>query len=151
MVRTHGPFASVVDLGGRNVNGSVRPFFNAAQYTAIDLEDGPGVTVVGDARTWRPETPVECVVCCEVLEHAERPEEIIAAAWEYLEEGGRFIFTAACPPRAPHSGHDGGPLHPGEHYANVDPSMLERWLKLFSEAEVEVHHSRGDVYAVAVK
>ncbi len=144
---------TVLDVGGRNINGSPRLLFPGSTYLVIDLEDGPGVDVVVDARHWRPEAPVDLVLSVEVLEHAPDPEGLLRAAWDCLASGGRLIVTCATDPRAPHSGHDGGPLHRGEHYANVDDAELKSWLDTigFVDVELEVYRDRGDLYATAVK
>lgn len=147
----HGPFGSVLDQGGRDVNGSPRLLFPRARYVAVDLEEGPGVDVVGDATVWRPDEPVELVLSVEVLEHAPDPAALVAAAWDCLLPGGRIIVTCATDPRAPHSGHDGGPVHGDEHYRNVAPEELKGWLAPWDDIEMEVHPDRGDLYATARK
>lgn len=146
-----GPFVSVVEYGGRDINGSVRPLFRAAEYTSLDLEHGPGVDVVADAATWRPDEPVECVVCCEVFEHHPDWDALVVAAYDSLVDGGTFIVTAAGPGRAPHSAVDGGHVRDWEHYANVDPSDLLDSLRAAGFVGVEVDVHRNDVRAVAVK
>ena len=146
-----GPFDSVLELGGRSVNGSVRQFFPGAEYVSVDIAPGPGVDVVADATTYRPDQRFDAVICCEVLEHAEDADGFIATAWGSLKPGGLLIFTAACPPRPAHSAVDGGPLRPGEHYRNVDPDMLARWLIGWKDVDIEVYDDRGDIYAVARK
>ena len=146
-----GPFESVLELGGRNVNGSVRPYFPGAKYLSVDICAGPGVDVVADATTYRPEEQFDAVVCCEVLEHAEDADGFVATAWGSLKQGGLLIFTAACPPRAPHSAVDGGPLRAGEYYRNVEPSLMASWLVGWKDVDIEVHDDRGDIYAVAVR
>lgn len=145
------PVDSVLDAGGRDVNGSPRLLFPGSTYLVIDLEPGPGVDVVGDARRWRPESPVSLVLSAEVLEHAPDPEALLRAAWECLLPGGRLILTCATDPRAPHSGHDGGPLQPGEHYANISEADLKTWLDRWDDVEIEVHTDRGDLYACAMR
>lgn len=145
------PPATVLDAGGRDINGSPRLLFPGSTYLVIDLEDGPGVDVVGDARHWRPDAPVDLVLSVEVLEHALEPDALLRAAWECLVPGGRLVVTCATDPRAPHSGHDGGGLHPGEHYQNVTPEDLKEWLTDWDDVEIEVHTDRGDLYACAVK
>jgi SAM-dependent methyltransferase len=146
-----GPFDSVLELGGLNINGSVRPYFPGARYVSVDIVDGPGVDVVADATTYRPDERFDAVVCCEVLEHAEDADGFVATAWGALKPGGLFIITCACPPRAPHSAVDGGPLRPGEFYRNVPEDMLASWLVGWKDAEIECHEDRGDIYAVARK
>jgi 2-polyprenyl-3-methyl-5-hydroxy-6-metoxy-1,4-benzoquinol methylase len=39
--------------------------------------------------------PFDVVTMCEILEHLERPEAVVAAAMKLLKPGGRFILT--CP------------------------------------------------------
>ena len=147
------PVGNVIDAGGRDVNGSPRLLFPGSTYLVIDLEDGPGVDVVADARHWRPEAPVDLVLSVEVLEHAPDPEALLWAAWECLLPGGRLVVTCATDPRTPHSGHDGGAVRSGEHYANVDDADLKSWLDGigFVNVEIEVHRDRGDLYACATK
>lgn len=147
----HGPFRSVIDLGGRNINGSPRLLFPGAGYTAIDLVAGPGVDIVADARLWAPDEPVDCVVCCEVLEHDPAPYELVEAAWKWLAPGGRLLLTAASTGRAPHSAVDGGPVRWGEYYGNLDPEQLKGWMGDWADVHIEDHIPRGDVYATGVR
>jgi hypothetical protein len=143
---------TVVDIGGLNINGTVRGLFPGAEYTSVDLRPGPGVDVVADGATWRPAGLVDCVVCTEVLEHAPDPGAIVANAIAMLREGGTLIVTAAMEPRTPHSAIHGGPLTPGEHYANVDPVLLMEWIQAGCiDWRVETDERHGDVRAVGVR
>lgn len=121
-------YRSVVDLGGRNVNGTTRDLFPLADYVAVDIAPGDGVDFVCDAADFVPAEPVECVVTTEMLEHAPNGREIVAAAFEMLQPGGVFIGTAAGPGRGAHSAVDGRGLREGEHYANIEPGSLATWL-----------------------
>lgn len=144
-------FGSVVEVGGRNINGGVLDLINWTEsYTSLDLYPGPGVTIVADVREWSAPEPVDLVVCCEVLEHSEDPEAVVKACLAQLAPDGMVVFTCAGPDRTPHSGLDGGPVRPDEHYANIDPEDLARWLEGLSDVAVEYHANRGDLYAVAV-
>lgn len=140
----------VVEIGGKNINGSVRALFGEP-YVAVDVRPGPGVDVVGDGATYRPESPASMVVCCEVLEHTPDGAAICANAFEMLESGGVYILTAAGEGRQPHSAVDGGPLPDGEFYANVTRAMLEAWLAPFAGGTIAENQTTGDIYAVAVK
>jgi len=146
-----GPFESVLELGGRSVNGSVRPYFPGARYVSVDIVAGPEVDIVADATTYRADEHFDCCVCTETLEHVPDPDGFVATAWGSLRPGGLFILTAACPPRAAHSAVDGGPLRAGEYYRNVAPDMLAGWLLGWKDTEIETHDDRGDIYALAVK
>ena len=145
-------FANVVEVGGRNVNGGVVDLIDYTQtYTAIDLYDGPGVDVVADIRDWDTEVAADLVICCEVLEHCEDVPAVVASCVRQMAPGGYLVITCAGPDRAPHSGHDGGPVRPGEHYANVKPTDLEAILELIGMdgVAVEYHAHLGDLYATA--
>lgn len=145
-------YARVVEVGSRNVNGGVRELVDAGIYIGIDLEEGPGVDVVADARYWEPPWDASAVLCLEVLEHADDPAAVVKACIGYIKVGGRLIVTCAGPGRAPHSGHDGGPIRDGEHYANIEPTDLEQWMAEGLEAvRVEYHAIPKDVYATGIK
>lgn len=138
---------SVIDLGGRDINGSPRGLFPRAAYTVVDLYEGPGVDVVGDARNWTPDAKVDLVICAEVLEHSDDPQGIVDAAGGWLHQGGTLLITAAADPREPHSHTDGGPMQPGEHYANVALADLEGWLEHgWYPPSIVVDMVHGDIY-----
>lgn len=146
-----GRLSLVVDVGGRNINGTVRHLFTADRYIAVDLYDGPGVDAVADIRDWQCDQPADLIVCAEVLEHAPRPYEVIDACRRLLKPGGRLLLTAAAPPRLPHSGHDGGPVRDGEHYQNIHPGDLHDWLQHWQTVQITYDAEHGDVYAEAIK
>lgn len=150
-VARHGPWDNAVEIGSRDVNGSVRSLFGGARYTGVDIEQGPGVDVVADGSIWQPAEPVDCVVCCEVLEHHRDPETVVMNMVKMLRPGGCLIVTAAGPGRPPHSAYDGGQLRADEHYTNIDPDDLGLWLDGLTTCwQVAVNTEAGDVYAVAL-
>lgn len=146
---------AVLDLGGRNINGSPRPLFPGAVYTVLDIRPGDGVDIVADAAEWDPDgRRWDVVVCTEVFEHTDAWPWICATAFRALWPGGKFIATMAGPGRSPHSAVDGGPrLHEGEHYANVEPEQLRTVLERcgFTDIVVDQQANPADVRAVAVK
>ena len=145
----------VLEIGSRDINGSVRPLFvSAASYTGIDIVDGPGVDiVVTDHAAYEPEQAPSVVVCMEVLEHTPHGQTLIERASTHLRPGGWLLVTCATDPRPPHSGVDGGQLGNGEYYDNVAPQDLRGWLDGAGLTVVleEVHARRGDLYALARK
>lgn len=155
---TDGP-CTVLDIGGRDLNGSPRGLFpGATRYTVLDALPGERVTdvdIIADAAEWNPSGQEwDVVVCSEVLEHAARWRAVIRTAYRALAPGGLLIVTTAAPGRPPHSAVDGRlRLLPGEHYANVRPAELERVLAAtgFEGVTVDVQASPADVRAVAVK
>lgn len=146
-------FLSVVEFGSRNVNGSARQMFPAADYFGIDIEAGPGVDLVADAADYDDPESADCVVCMEVLEHTPRWRDICFAAYRTLRPKGRFIVTCAGPGRAPHSAVDGGQVRPDEHYENVEPGHLRIALLNagFDTVETAYNAEACDTYAVAWK
>src|SRR5262245_20137727 len=108
-VRDHAQLdaATVLDLGGRDINGSVRDLFrDAATYRTVDIQPGEGVDVVADAADWRPTSRYQVVVCCETFEHTERWPAICKTAFVALRPGGQFVTTMAGPGRPEHSAID---------------------------------------------
>lgn len=156
-VEQHAPRepGAVLDIGGRNINGTVRSLFPfATAYVALDIADGPEVDIVADASTWTPDRAYDVVVCCEVFEHTPTWPDICQTAFKACLPGGLFIATMAGPGRPAHSAIDGGwTLHPGEHYANVDPDDLRRVLIAggWTDVTVEQRHSPADVRAIATR
>lgn len=157
-VAKHAPpdAASVLDIGGRNINGTVRDLFPGAAYTAMDIRPGEGVDIIADAATWNPNTTsrFDVVVCTEVFEHTADWPAICATAFNALAWGGLFIATMAGPGRAPHSAVDGGfRLQPGEYYGNVNPDNLRVVLEDCGFVDITVDQQRrpADVRAVATK
>jgi SAM-dependent methyltransferase len=146
---------SVLDLGGRDINGTPRDLFpGATSYTVLDVQMAEGVDIAADAATWDPNgRRWDLVLATELFEHTDQWPQICATAFRALWPGGRFIVTTAAPGRPPHSGIDGGPLHFGEYYANIDPGQLREILTDagFTEIEVDVQSSPADVRAVATK
>lgn len=142
----------VVEVGSRDINGSIRELVDAGTYVGIDLEAGPGVDVVADCRYWEPPWDASLVIAAEVLEHAEDPAAVVKACIGYLKPGGRLVVTCAGPGREPHSGHDGGPVTDGEWYANIAPTELAEWMGEGLEAvRVEFRAIPCDVYATGIK
>jgi hypothetical protein len=110
---------SVIEIGSRNVNGTIRDLFPNATWIGLDRAPGPCVDVVGDAERYQPVEPVDVVICCEVLEHANNWRALIQCAASWLKPDGIFIMTCAGSGRKPHSAVDGGPLRPDEYYRNL--------------------------------
>lgn len=143
-------YGAVVEVGGRWINGGVRDLIGCESYTSLDLHPGGDVDVVTDVRDWTPPAPVDLVICCEVIEHADDAEGVVAACLRMLAPGGRFVMTCAGPGRDPHSAIDGGPVRPGEHYANIEAAEMKAWLDALDDVQVLHYPTRGDLYATGV-
>ncbi|MET8826112.1 class I SAM-dependent methyltransferase [Streptomyces sp. NPDC004610] len=144
----------VLDLGGRDINGSVRDLLPEAKWTGLDIEPGPGVDLVHDATgPWPADWDrFDLVVCTEVLEHVERWAALLRTASQALEPDGpeSLFVTCASTGRLEH-GASGGPRPlPGEWYENVSPAALREGLVgLFRYSHVEYRANPGDAYAWA--
>ena len=95
VVQSQGAVAPVLEVGSRNVNGTVRPLFPQAGYLGIDLVDGPGVDLVADILKVgdRFNAQFSTVVCCETLEHVKEPWAAIDTMALALRPGGLLIVT----------------------------------------------------------
>lgn len=144
---------TVLDLGGRDINGSPRGLWpNATRYTVLDVLPGDGVDIVADAATWEPDDQWDVVCAAEIFEHTASWPAICRTAYRACKPGGTFIVTTAGPGRPPHSMHDGlFRLLPGEHYANVPAFELERVLNEtgFHDVIVDSQPMPADTRAVA--
>lgn len=141
---------SIVEIGGRNINGSVRQLFSADSYLSLDLHDGPGVDVVADACEWAPLTTPDLVICSQVLEHAPQAAEMVARAHSWLAPGGVLLIATVGGAWPPHSAIDGGPVRPGEFYRGVSTSDLAEWLSPFGHYTCRSYES-GDRFAIGIK
>ncbi|MBX7159358.1 MAG: class I SAM-dependent methyltransferase [Acidimicrobiia bacterium] len=155
-VEGRGPWdgSRILDIGGRNVNGSALDEFvgHDIETHVIDVTPGPGVTLVADGRTWTPTHAFHAVTCTEVLEHVQGWPAVLWTCWQALQPDGLLIVTAAGPGRQPHSAVDGLGLRGGEWYRNVQPACLADVLDACGFADIEVDTSvPGDVYATARK
>ena len=137
---------SVLEVGSRNVNGSVRGLFPCSQYIGIDTRTGPGVDVVADGASWDGwGRKFDLVLCLEVLEHAADQEGLCRNLLRLAARSGVILVTAAGPQRVPH-GADGEAVQPGESYRNVSWSDLRAW---FGGAELCAVEDMGeDIRAV---
>jgi SAM-dependent methyltransferase len=146
---------TVLDIGGRDINGSPRDLFpNAAEYTVLDIAASGNVDIVADAATWTPDREYDVIVCTEVLEHTPDWVSILNTAHKACRDGGRLIVTCAGPGRPEHSGIDGrARLQAGEWYQNIDPERLRDALEAIGWQQVtaEFRRSPNDTRATAVK
>jgi SAM-dependent methyltransferase len=146
-------YLTVIEIGSRNINGSVRCHFPGADWIGLDLHPGPCVDVVCDAMLYKPSEQVDRVVCCEVFEHTSHWREIIASVFGWLKPGGIFLITCAGTGRSPHSAIDGGALRPDEHYENIGQHEVEAALRAAGFGKITTRRNERwkDTYAVAIK
>jgi hypothetical protein len=143
----------VVEIGARNINGSVRPLFlHCGRYTGTDIEPGNGVEVVCSGADYQHDRPIDLAVCCEVLEHTPAVEAIIENVYRQLAPGGRLWITTAGIERIPHSAIDGGIVRDGEHYENITVDRMRAIARaLGADALIERGRDDADLYAILIK
>lgn len=139
----------IVEIGSRNINGTVRDLFPGAEYVGVDIEDGKGVDVVADAKDWAPPYAPDVVLCLEVFEHTPLWEDIIDAVAGYIN--GVLIVTCAAQGRKPHSAVDGGELRDGEFYRNLTIGELKDAMVSAGFEDVDVRKVGDDLQARGVK
>jgi hypothetical protein len=150
--RELGRVGFVLEIGARNINGTIKNCFDAERYVGLDVMPGPGVDVVASGADYVPETPPDVIVCCEVLEHTEEAAAICRRSIENLMPGGVLLLTMAGTGRAAHSAIDGCDLRPGEFYRNVSGADLQEWLAdAGCTLTVGENPAAGDTYALAQK
>jgi Methyltransferase domain len=153
-VRANAPLTArtVLDIGGRDVNGTPRGLFpDVDVYRVLDAQSAPEVDIVADAATWTPDETYDVVLACEVFEHTPVWQDIVFTASSACRPGGIFVATMAGAGRHAHSAIDGYGLRGGEHYANIDPGDLAEVLADAGFVEVVVDQAGADVRCKAVR
>lgn len=145
---------SVLDLGGRDINGGIRDLIPNANWTGVDLVAGPGVDLVHDCtRPWPDDFPkFDLVVCTEVLEHVAAWRELVKVCGQALKpDGARTVyFTCASTGRRPHGASGALDPAPGEWYRNVPWQELSDELEtLYRHSAVTYNPNPGDLYGWA--
>lgn len=142
----------VLDVGGADVNGSVRAQLPNAEFTGLDIAPAPGVQIVADAadpETWSNMELFDMVIATELFEHTASWAEIIANMSTALHPMGHQTLIATCASlgRTPHGARGEYGVPAGEYYGNVHyedlRSALQTW---FLEVHVEYNPYPGDAY-----
>lgn len=142
-----------LDVGGADVNGSVRDQLPNTEWTGLDIEAAPGVQIVADAAdpdTWRHMDDLfDIVIATELFEHTAHWAAIIANMSTALNPMGHQLFVATCAStgRPPHGARGEWGVPHGQFYGNVDPEDLKNELsKWFDFVYVEYNPNPGDAY-----
>lgn len=87
---------NVLEVGSFNVNGTVRDIFPITIGT--DMREGEGVDEVVNATQLVARFGLEsfdCVVSCDMLEHAEDWRGCLSSMWQVLKKDGFLFLTMA--------------------------------------------------------
>lgn len=137
-----------LDLGGRDVNGTVHGLFPGVVWTVLDIEPHHSVDIVADVTTWEREGEYDIVLSTEAIEHIAQWPRIIDAGYDVLRPGGYMIVTGGSTGRGPHSCTGVVPVPAGEHYGNVAPDDLERVAKEVGFTDIHVEYNPEPHYDV---
>lgn len=127
----------VHEVGSRNINGTVRPFFRECDYTGFDLGYGACVDVVGhyaDLNHFR-ERP-EVIISCEAMEHDKEWRKTLHTMIDHIRTHGLIIITAGGPGRPEHGTKD--------HDPECSPETLDHYENITEEVFREAVNSHPD-------
>jgi SAM-dependent methyltransferase len=144
----------VLEIGSRDINGSVREYFSDCDYTGLDCSPGPGVDVVALAHQYDSPDPFDVVVCCEVFEHDPHFRATLANALRLLRPGGLFVATWAAPTRPEHgTTRTGEPYGPDpDYYRGIGgDEFLAAVEGLLNLVEIWAGQNGEDVYALGFR
>ena len=142
-----GPGVSVLEVGSKVVCGSCRQEFKTLDYVGLDMESGPGVTVVSHLLEYNPGQQFDVVVSCEAMEHDKRWKESLLKMVELVKPGGLLLITAAGPDRPEHNSENG-------YYGNISETDLKdtfRERTMFSKHVIRYDRGKNDIQMWAIK
>jgi Methylase involved in ubiquinone/menaquinone biosynthesis len=90
----------ILDVGGKKTNkrGAFQPdltkYKNQVSWLYLNMEIKTCPDIYGDAHKLPVKSEsIDCVVCCEVLEHVADPFTCCAEIYRILKPGGLFVFS----------------------------------------------------------
>jgi SAM-dependent methyltransferase len=114
----------VLEVGSLDINGSIRAHFKGANYTGLDVGEGPGVDVVCEGQKYdAPDNSFDVVVSAECMEHNPYWRETFSNMLRLCRPGGLVLMTCATTGRPEHgtrrtTPHD-APLIEWDYYRNL--------------------------------
>lgn len=159
--------AKVLEIGSYNVNeaaGGIRAIFSGAEYTGVDLTEGPGVDLVSSGHEVDlPSDSFDVVLSSECFEHNPVWIETFANMYRMTKPGGLVIMTCATKGRVEH-GTDRSALatfSPGtsavgwNYYRNLTARDFRNAFpeldSMFTVHRFYVGHSSHDLYFFGFK
>lgn len=93
----------VLEVGSFNVNGSVRDYFSACDYTGIDWRPGPGVDVVTLAHEAVFAAAFDTVISASMLEHDPYWPDSLRRMVELTADTGVLLLSWGAAENAEHN------------------------------------------------
>lgn len=139
----------VLDVGGRNINGTYRALFADQWYESCDCVPGPNVDVVlADAYDWAeyPSESIDVAISGQVLEHCEFDYLVVKEIGRVLRPGGLACIIVP----------GSGPKHEEPDYRRYTETALRKIVEMAGLEVLESDAGRayskwGDVCVVAKK
>lgn len=153
----------VVEIGSYDVNGSVRKIFDGwAEYVGVDLDEGPGVDLVGYGHEVAiADGHFDAAISGECFEHDPHWADTLANMARMTRPGGLVAFTCASVGRPEHGTRrtdleeSPGTQAVGlDYYRNLSRADLERALpldELFSSYRSWYLPTSFDLYFAGVR
>lgn len=148
----------VLEVGSRNINGSLRSLYDQCDYTGIDAVDGKDVDVVCVGHEFEAAACSFDVVCsAEVLEHDPHARETVTHMVELARKGGLVFITCATENRPEHGTRRTGKNYSPDwdHYRNISIGELLLWTGaadgVLSEVYAEINTDIDDLYFWGIK
>lgn len=87
----------VLDVGSRDINGSIRGMFDDCTFIGIDAVDGIGVDIVSLAHEFMPQAKevFDVVASAEMLEHDPHWRSSLHTMYRLLKRGGLLAYSCA--------------------------------------------------------
>lgn len=136
-----GPFEKVLEVGSRNVNGSIKDFISGyKEYTGIDMIDGKDVDIVMNAhdllKRWDRPT-FDVIFCCETLEHDNKFWITVENMRTILKPGGWLLVTT---PSINFFRHD----FPSDYYRFTDSAYKDFIFEGYENINIEIYEDKND-------
>lgn len=126
-------FQKVLEIGSRDINGSVKGLLNWTEYIGLDIIDDKSVDVVDDAmniqKHWVDET-FDLVICVETLEHVKNPTRVVELMRNVLKKGGWMLITT---PSIGHPEHD----WPSDYYRFFENTYRDVFFEGYEEVVIK--------------
>lgn len=146
----------VLEIGSLDINGSVRPFFIACEYTGLDLGEGKGVDVICPIAEYIFPEEFDVVISTECGEHSRTWHQDLIQMYNNLKPNGLLIYTAAGPNRHEHGTSrttPGDAPFTNDWYRNIDIADFRNALPsdLFSIQELKLVRGDCDITFYGIK
>lgn len=162
IVKKHLPdafeWASVLEIGSLNINGTIRDFYNNCAFTGVDVGAGDCVDIVafGENLKFRDST-FDSIVSSELMEHCQNWQRVFENMIRMSKPGGVVVMTCAGPNRPEHgttrSDIDSSPLTVAagiEYYENRAGADFLPFAHKFCGYVIVDNKENYDTYLIGV-